>query len=45
MRKKSPFQGVVDHENWFMDLEQANIDLQPNFQLLYTAKSEYGLVT
>jgi len=36
--------GVVDHENWIMDLEQSNLDMTPHFQLLYTAKNEYNMM-
>ena len=37
-------QTVLDHENWYFDLEDANENMVPNFQILYTAKQEYGLV-
>uniref|UniRef100_A0A2P2I9G1 Sphingomyelin phosphodiesterase-like n=2 Tax=Hirondellea gigas TaxID=1518452 RepID=A0A2P2I9G1_9CRUS len=34
---------VLDHENWYFDLDQANFEGSPTFQLLYTAKEEYGM--
>ncbi|KAF2361415.1 Calcineurin-like phosphoesterase domain ApaH type [Trinorchestia longiramus] len=34
---------VLDHENWYFDLDQANEDMVPTFQVLYSAKEAYGM--
>lgn len=34
---------VLDHENWYFDLDQANTDGAPTFEVLYSAKEEYGM--
>lgn len=37
-------QRVLDHENWIMDLDNANTRNETEFTLLYTAKDAYKLV-
>jgi hypothetical protein len=35
------FQVVLDHENWYFDLDRANFEMIPTFELLYSAREAY----
>ncbi|KAA0199151.1 hypothetical protein HAZT_HAZT000080, partial [Hyalella azteca] len=34
---------VLDHENWYFDLDRANFEMVPTFEILYSAKDAYGM--
>ncbi|KAA0199149.1 hypothetical protein HAZT_HAZT000078 [Hyalella azteca] len=34
---------VLDHENWYFDLDRANFEMVPTFELLYSAKEAYNM--